>query len=112
MPQPRVECLSLPKRARLFAALHGQFTFKNGETLDQRGMAMFADDPCPDTCKQFGDHAVLGILVGKLKKRDVLPRHGIFPDLADLDRRAVRRRVRVRMRHENNASLVGISQGV
>jgi hypothetical protein len=43
--------LSLAKSARLFVALHGQFTFKKGETLDEFGMAVFANDPRPDKCE-------------------------------------------------------------
>jgi len=40
--------LLLAKSARLSAALHGQFTFEYGETLDECWMAVFADDPRPD----------------------------------------------------------------
>ena len=40
--------LSFAKSARLSAALHGQLTFKNSETLDECGMAVFADDARPD----------------------------------------------------------------
>ena len=40
--------LLLAKSARLSAALHGQFTFDYGETLDECWMAVFADDPRPD----------------------------------------------------------------
>ena len=40
--------LSFAKSARLSAALHGQLTFKNSETLNECGMAVFADDARPD----------------------------------------------------------------
>jgi hypothetical protein len=43
--------LSLAKGTHLCATLHGQFTFKNGETLDYPGMAVFADDPRSDKCE-------------------------------------------------------------
>src|SRR5262249_1961865 len=99
---------SLAKRARPSAALHGQFAFEHGETLDQRRMAVFADHPRPGTRKQLSDYAALGVLVGKLDNRGALSRHGVLPDLADFDRGAVRRRVRVGMRHlHNSASLAG-----
>jgi len=96
--------LSLAKSARPSAALHGQFTLKNGETLDECGMAVFANDPRPEKREQFGDHPALGVLVRKLKNRGAFPCYGVFPDLADLDRCAIGRRVRVRMRENNSAS--------
>ena len=65
--------LSLAKNARPSAVLHGQFTFKNGETFDYPGMAVFADDPRSDTREQFGNRTALGVLVGKLKNRGALP---------------------------------------
>jgi hypothetical protein len=61
---------------------------------------VFAHDTPSDTREQFGDRAALGVLVGKLKNRGALPRDGVFPALADLDRCTVRQYVRVRMRHE------------
>src|SRR5271170_4486588 len=61
--------LPLAKNARIVAALRGQFTFKDGEALDYPGMAVFADDPRSGPREQFGDHAALGVLVGKLEKR-------------------------------------------
>jgi hypothetical protein len=67
-------------------------------------MAMFADYARPGKREQFADHPALGVLVRKLKNRGEFPRYGVFPDLADLDRCAIGRRVRVRMRHENNSS--------
>ena len=60
--------LSLAKNARLSAAFHGQFTFKNGEAFDYPGMAVFADDSRSDTREQFGDRAALRVLVGKLRE--------------------------------------------
>src|SRR5215470_598429 len=67
VPDVRLDCggLSSAKNARLSVALHGQFTFKNGETLDECGMAMFANNSRTDKCKQFGDHAALGVLMWK-----------------------------------------------
>src|SRR5262245_9652444 len=94
--------LPLANNARLSGALDRQFTFKNGEAFDYPGMAMFADDFCSNTREQFGDRATLGVPVRKLKDLSALPSDGVFPDLADLDRCAVRRTVRVRMRHKNN----------
>ena len=72
-------------------------------------MAVFADDPRPDTREQLGDHAAVGVLVGKLEYRRALPRHGVFPDLADLYRCAVWRGVRVRMRHEFSFTMVSFA---
>ena len=37
------------------------------------GMAVFADDPRSDTREQFGNHAALGVLVGKINNRAALP---------------------------------------
>src|SRR5215216_1807028 len=59
--------LALAKNARLSAMLHGQFTFENSEAFDQSGVAVFTDDPRSDKSQQFGDRAMLGVLVGKLK---------------------------------------------
>jgi len=87
------------KDAGPFAELHGQLAVENREALDQRGMAVRAGDTRSDAREQFGDHAALGVLVRKLKNRGTLAGPGIFPDLVDLDRRAVRRRVRIGMRH-------------
>jgi hypothetical protein len=53
-------------------------------------VGVFAHDTPSDTREQFGDRAALGVLVGKLKNRGALPRDGVFPDLADLDRCTVR----------------------
>ncbi len=61
---------------------------------------MFTNHPRSGTSEEFGDHAVIRVVVRKLKNRGLLPRHGIFPGLADLDRCAVRWRVRVRMGHD------------
>jgi hypothetical protein len=58
-------------------------------------MAVFAGDPRSHTRDKFGDRATLGVLVRKLDNRDVFPRDGIFPDLSNLDRCAVRRLVLV-----------------
>jgi hypothetical protein len=66
-------------------------------------MAVFADYSRPSKRKQFADHPALGVLVRKLKNRGAFPRYGVFPNFADLDRCAIGRRVRVRMRHENSS---------
>jgi len=99
--------VSLAKDARLSAALHGQLTFKNCESLDDSGMAMFADDPGSGTREKLGDRATLGVLMGKFNKRGALPCNRVFPNLADLDRRTVQRLVWIRMRHENDQLAVG-----
>ena len=68
--------LTLAKSARPSAAFHGQFTFKNGEAFDDPWMAVFADDPSPDKCEQFGDRAALRVLMRKLKNRARSPETG------------------------------------
>src|SRR5262245_36765963 len=97
------DSLSLAKDARLSAPLHGQLTFKNCESLDDPGMAVFADDAGSDTREKLRDRATLGVLIGKFNNRGALPCNRVFPNLADLDRRTVQRLVRVRMRHENTS---------
>src|SRR5262249_60538022 len=66
MPYIRVDGggLSLAKNARLAASLHGQLTLKNGEALDNPGMAMFADDLRADARDQLGHGAAIGRLGG------------------------------------------------
>ena len=97
-------CLSLAENTHRSAPCDSQLTDKNGEAFDHPGMAVFAHDARSGTRDQFGDRAVLGVLVGKLGNRGALPRHGILPDFSDLDRCSVPRLVWVRMRHRNNLS--------
>ena len=89
--------LALAKYARPAAPLHGQLTLKNGEALDNPGMAVFADDLRTYTRDKLGHCAAIGILVGKLKNGGALASDGILPHLADFDRPKIRYAVGVRM---------------
>src|SRR5262249_25093596 len=99
MPYIRVDGggLSLAKNARLAASLHGQLTLKNGEALDNPGMAMFADDLRADARDQLGHCAAIGVLVGKLKNGGALASDGVLPNFADFDRPKIRYSAGVRM---------------
>jgi hypothetical protein len=67
-------------------ALDGQLPLEDGEALDDVGVAMLADDACPDERCELGDRAALRIPVGELEDRGALPSDGILPDLPDLNR--------------------------
>src|SRR5262249_38858836 len=91
--------LSLAQDAGLFPALHGQLAVENAEAFHDRGMAVFADDFGSDTREQLGHYPAIGVAVGKLENRGALTSDGVFPNLADLDRCEVGRRVGIGMRH-------------
>ena len=76
-------------------ALHRQLALEHGEALDESGMAVLANNPRSDERGELGSRAALGVLVGKLEDRGALAGDGVLPDLTDLDRRAIRRAVRV-----------------
>src|SRR6202035_1620220 len=92
--------LALAKDGRLPGALHGQLALKHSDTLDKSGMAVFADNLRSDERGKLCRRATFGVLVGKLEDRRAFACDGVFPDLTDLDRRAVRWSVRVRVRHK------------
>src|SRR5262249_59387059 len=52
-----------------------------------------------DTREQLGHYPAIGVAVGKLENRGALTSDGVFPNLADLDRCEVGRRVGIGMRH-------------
>jgi hypothetical protein len=79
--------------------LHSQLTLKHGEGLNESGVAVLAHDACSNERRQFSSRAPFLVVVWKLDNPGPLAGHRIFPDLANLDRSAVRWAMRIGVRH-------------
>ena len=71
------------KNARLPIELQRQFAVEHGEPFDDPGVAMFPHHPGSDERGQFGDGALIRIVLRKLENRGPFPRDRILPDLAN-----------------------------
>ena len=89
----------LAEDSRLPGELHGQFTLKHGEALNESGMAVLAHDSRSNERCQLGSRAALWVLPGKLENRGPLAGGRVLPNLTDLNRGKVRWPVRIRVRH-------------
>ena len=101
VPHARIDDggFALTEDASLPCELHSQLTLKHGETLNESGVAVLAYDPCSNECGQFSSRAPFLVFVWKLNNRGPLAGDRIFPDLTNLDRRAVRWAIRIGVRH-------------
>jgi hypothetical protein len=70
--------------------------------LDQSGMAVLSNDPRPNERGQLGGRAARRVVPGTLQDRGAFPGDGVLPDLPDSYRGAIRRAVRVGVRHAND----------
>src|SRR5215472_2824990 len=100
--------LALMQNVRLLVALHGQLALQHGELLYKGGMAVFADDTRPNESGQLGGRAACRIVPGALQDRGAFPGDGVFPYLANFYRGAIRRAVRVGVRHATESRIVDV----
>jgi hypothetical protein len=95
--------LALAKDARLPLALDGQLTLDDGEALDHRWVVVLAHYAGANEGDELGGHAALRVFPRKVQDGGALAGDWILLDLADMNRRQIRRTVRVGMRHRADA---------
>ena len=81
---------------------------KKGEALDQSGMEVFPHDTRANECSEFGGRAALRVVPGTLQDRGAFTGDGVYPNLADLYRGAIRRAVWVGVPHGTESRIVDI----
>src|SRR5215813_13942804 len=100
--------LALSQNAGVPVSLHHQLTLERGESFDQSGMAVFPHDARPNQRGQLGSRAARRVVPRTLQDRGAFPGDGVYPDLADAYRCAVRRTVRVGVRHANTSQRIRV----
>jgi signal peptidase I len=90
---------ALAQNGCLPVALHSQLPLECGESLDHRRMAVLANHARANEGRQLSGRAALGVRVRKLKDDRSLSSDRVLEDLADTDRSAVRRAIRIGVRH-------------
>src|SRR5262249_25381868 len=96
--------LALMQNARLLFALDVQLALEHGEALDKGGMPVFPHDTRPNESGQLGGRSARRIVPGTLQNRGAFPGHRVFPYLANFYRCAIRRAMRVGVRHATGVS--------